>query len=74
MDIFGQIFSESSVDLEQIILEIQDCAKNFNSDIFQITGRVSSLFHLAVLKSIYIEMKKLLLCTQKESIFSLGFH
>ena len=50
----------------------QHLLDNPDDNMFQITGRTRSSFHLAVLESIYMQMKKPPLCSQKEFIFSLG--
>ena len=42
----------------QHLLDNPDCAKLYNDDMFRIIGRARSSFHLAVLESIYIQMKK----------------
>ena len=50
----------------QHLLENPDCAKLYNGDMFHIIGRARSSFLLAVLESIYINMRKLVLSRQKE--------
>ena len=51
----------------QHLLENPDCAKNYNGDMFRIIGKARSLFHLAVLESIYISTKKPLLVDKRGS-------
>ena len=58
--------------IDQHLLDNQDCAKLYNDDMFQVIGRGQLSFHLSVLELIYILMKKLPLCRQKELVFSLG--
>ena len=48
--------------------------KTHIGDMFRIVGKARTSFHLAVLESIYINMKKPLLHRQKEFTFTLGLH
>ncbi len=47
-------------------------AENYSEDCFKIIGKARYLFHLGVLESVYNKTKRLVLCRQKEFVFSLG--
>ena len=56
----------------QHLLMNSECAKTYTDDNFRIIGQGRSSFHLSVLESVYIKTQNLVLCKQKDFIFSLG--
>ena len=58
----------------QHLLGTEIVQKTIMENLFRIIGKALSLFHLALLESIYISTKKPLLYRQKEFVFTLGLH
>lgn len=59
----------------QHLLSHPECADHYNDSQFSILARGRSLFHLKVLESTIIKLRKPILCRQKERLYTLGiFH
>ena len=55
----------------QHLIRNSECAKTYTDNNFEIIGQAKSSFHFNVLELVYIKTQSLVLCKQKEFIFSL---
>ena len=58
-------------DIGQHLIANPECAKTYTDKNVQIIGQARSSFHLSALESVYIKTQDLVLCRQKEFVFSL---
>ena len=65
----SKINSESAI--VQHLIANPECAKTYTDENFRIIGQARSSFYLSVLESVYIKTQNLVLCRQKELVFSL---
>ena len=57
------------------LLQNPECDTQYSNDQFSILAKARSMFNLLVLEATYIKISKLILCRQKEFVFSLQiFH
>ena len=57
------------------LMQNPECASQYSDDQFSILAKARSIFHLSVLGTTYIKIRKPILCRQKEFVYSLQiFH
>ena len=57
------------------LMQNPECATQYSNNQFSILAKARSVFHLSVLEATYIKIRKLILCRQKEFVYSLQiFH
>ena len=54
------------------LLKNQSCAANFSTDSFSIISRAHSLYHLKILETIHVRLRKPSLCKQRECLLGLN--
>ena len=50
------------------LMQNPECATQYSNDQFSILAKAKSMFHLSVLESTYIKIRKPILCCQKEFV------
>ena len=64
-------FTDRDVAIDQHLLENEQYALNYDNKPFSILVKARNSFHLNLLKAVYVETKRPVLCTEKEFVYTL---